>query len=732
MDSSDRPSESEGLDNEGGDDADTAGDAADTESTDADTGRSEREDESLLSTVMESRATTAVGLVVAVTVLGLALRLLLLGDRIAHWDEGRVAYWITYYIETGNFAYRRIIHGPFIQHVNHWLFPILGANDFTMRLPVALISSTLPLSALFFREHLRKAETVGLALFLAINPVILYYSRFMRSDLLVATFMFVALGTLIRFYDTRKWRYLYAAGALMACGFASKENAILYVLTWLGALGLLADQALHRSREHASGYRLLVEHRQPIFRWVAASGGGIAVFFLAGSLGLSTVLAAVLAGTLWALVHLGWIAVAGIDAADPREDPVAALRGALRDRSSVFFAHCLGAVVVFLALTLFFYAPRGAGELGFRYPPMTNDKVMFWQAVADPTQLPALIEHTWNYVSTEWGQWFSQAGEGGDQGFVDQVTEFLGRYVRVMGTKAAPLSILAVAGFVYERYGRETSRNLVMFSAYCGFVSVIGYPIGTDIFGAWIVVHSLLPLAIPAAVGLGVLYQWGHEAFVADDQIGVAAAAVVLLIIAGQVGAVTAGSVYQNPQSDDNNLVQYAQPSDDPRAELNAIRDVAGNDSRAGSDVLLYYGETGDRYNENGALVEKNPSNWNTSYYNYQPLCAKWFNLLPLPWYFASSDAAVDCAREPATVVDSVESEPPAVVISVEGDQTLPAYALEEEYTRATYSMRTSGTRWVYWVHESVEIDRETDRSASAQTPEQPAIGVAAGPTTVP
>jgi len=698
MDSPDRPSESEGLDNEGGDDADTAGDDAGGV---ADPGTGS-EGGSLFSTVVESRATTLVGLVVAVTVVGLALRLLFLGDRIAHWDEGRVAYWITYYIETGNFAYRRIIHGPFIQHVNHWLFPIFGANDFTMRVPVALISATLPLSALFFREHLRKVETVALALFLAVNPVILYYSRFMRSDLLVATFMFVALGTLVRFYDTRKWRYLYAASALMACGFASKENAILYVLTWLGALGLLADQALYRPRDDRSGYHLLAAKVRALFGSARAA--------------------------------ISPTATANGGRPGDRDD-----ESGIRDRVSdgvpkriaatafPYGLHLVGIAVVFLALSLFFYAPRGAGELGLRYPPMTNDKVMFWQAVADPTQLPALIDHTWSYVSSEWGHWFSQAGEGGDQGFVDQATEFIGRYVRVMGTKAAPLSILAVAGFVYERYGRETSRNLVMFSAYCGFVSVIGYPIGTDIFGAWIVVHALLPLAIPAAVGLAVLYRWGHEAFVADDRIGVVAAAVILLVIAGQVGAVTAGSVYQNAQSDDNYLVQYAQPSDDPRAELNAIRSVAADEGRTGPDVMLYYGETGDRYDENAALVEKDPSGWNSSYYNYEPLCSKWFNFLPMPWYVASSDANVDCAREPGTLTDQVGSDPPAVIISVDGDQTLPAYALEEEYTRATYSMRTSGTNWVFWVHQSVEIDRETDRSAAAQTPEQPAIGVATG-----
>ena len=614
-----------------------------------------------------THAATAVGLVVAVALLGLVLRLLFLGDRIAHWDEGRVGYWIIYHAETGSFAYRRIIHGPFIQHVNSWLFPIIDANDFTMRLPVALISATLPLSALLFRKHLRTAEMVALALFLAVNPVILYYSRFMRSDLLVATFMFLALGTLVRFYDTRRWRYVYAASALMACGFASKENAILYVLTWLGAAGLLADQALYRPRNFASGYQLLAEKTNRTTERldgdeIAANGEG-----------------------------------SGVD--DNSRS--------LADHASLTVLNLAGASILFLALSLFLYAPRSGGMAGLRYPPSTAaDQVMFWQGVTDPTLFPTLVEQTWTHVSEEFGTWFSQAGEAGDDTILDTFVEFTGRFLRVMRDKAAVLSILALLGFVYERYGRSTSRNLVVFSFYGGFVSVLGYPLGTDIFGAWIVVHALVPLAIPAAVGLGTLFYWGREAFAVEDEVGTIAAGLLLLVLTGQMAMVATGSVYQNSQSDDNTLVQYAQPSDDPRAELNAIRRAASNDSRPGPDVTLFYGPEGNAYQDGEALVEKDPAEWNTSFYNYRPLCSRWFNTLPLPWYFASSDANVTCARDPAEFTKQVGTNPPAVVVTVEGDSRVPRSALETEYTRETYSMRTSGTRMVFWVHESVDIDR--------------------------
>ncbi|MFW5956068.1 MAG: flippase activity-associated protein Agl23, partial [Halorhabdus sp.] len=170
-----------------------------------------------------------------VVVLALVLRLAGLGVRVAHWDEGRVGYWILRTAATGHWEYRPIIHGPFVQHVTRWLIGVVGPSDFTMRFPVALIGSVLPLSALLFRTRLRDSETIALGLVLALNPLLLYYSRFMRSDLPVAAFSFVALGALVAAVDTDRRRYLHLAVISFALALTAKENSILYLLSWLGA-----------------------------------------------------------------------------------------------------------------------------------------------------------------------------------------------------------------------------------------------------------------------------------------------------------------------------------------------------------------------------------------------------------------------------------------------------------------------------------------------------------------
>ena len=144
-----------------------------------------------------------VAAVLTLTALALLLRLVALGDRTVHWDEARVAYWTLRYVRGAGFAYRPIIHGPFVPLVVAPLFERFGPTAFAARLPVAIIGGLAPLSALLFRQPgesagvatdrlprlgLSDAETVVLAALLAGTPSLVYYSRFMRSDVPLAVF----------------------------------------------------------------------------------------------------------------------------------------------------------------------------------------------------------------------------------------------------------------------------------------------------------------------------------------------------------------------------------------------------------------------------------------------------------------------------------------------------------------------------------------------------------------
>ncbi|KTG10232.1 hypothetical protein AUR64_11660 [Haloprofundus marisrubri] len=179
--------------------------------------------------------------VVAFAVVGLVARLAGLGARAFHWDEARVGYWTLRYLDSGAFEYRPVAGGTFLPLVNRHVFALLGANDFTGRLVVALAGGLLPLVVLLYRTRLRDDETLAFALVLALEPVLLYYSRFARGEVLLTAFSLLAIGCFLRVVDTGSRRYLYAGVAAVGLALTTSGFAAVTLLCWALAAFLAFD-----------------------------------------------------------------------------------------------------------------------------------------------------------------------------------------------------------------------------------------------------------------------------------------------------------------------------------------------------------------------------------------------------------------------------------------------------------------------------------------------------------
>ncbi len=544
--------------------------------------------------------------VLDITLLAVVARLYDLGGRAVHWDEARVAYWTIRYIETGSVEYRPIIHGPFYHHVNRLVFDAFGTTAFSMRLVVALLGGLLPLTALCFRDRLSNLTVAALAGFLAFTPALVYYSRFMRGDPLVATFCFGAFAFGVRAFDTRRRRYVLAAVAAFALALTVKENAVLYPVCWLGATVLAADHSLLDGREYDGEWLSLA------WRYLVRG-----------------------ARLLWRHAF-----VAGV------------------------------VVVEFLGILVFFYAPRARTESG---PGLGK-------ALDDPEMVPQILWlSTGGAAAKLWRQWV----RGGHQDH--SYIPFLGDFLQSLAYGALALSLLALLGFVVDRYRRERPRTVVQVGFYWGFASVLGYPLVTDIKAPWATVNAVVALAIPAAVGFALLVRWGSVALDSADHVTFGVATFAVVVVLAQVGATTVNAVYANPQGESNHLVQYAQPAGDIGPVMSVL-DEAGPPS-GGPDIVFY----GDFFVDGGPpTVPRKPG------------CIRWFNALPLPWYLSASGAEVACA-ENATELDATLADadsPPAIVVAREREASAIADSLEA-YESRTHLLRLTDTSTTFFVHEN-------------------------------
>jgi len=154
----------------------------------------------------------------------LGLRLYDLGDRPFHHDESQDAYFSWILFTEGDYAYNPLLHGPLRFYLTASMYSLFGDSDFTARLAPALMGTAMVAMPYFLRRQLGHVAAFTAAVLFAIGPSYLYFSRFAREDIYFAAISFALLVVVFRFLDEpRRWHPA-LIGALIACGFATKET----------------------------------------------------------------------------------------------------------------------------------------------------------------------------------------------------------------------------------------------------------------------------------------------------------------------------------------------------------------------------------------------------------------------------------------------------------------------------------------------------------------------------
>ncbi len=166
-------------------------------------------------------------IVIALVVDGLVLRLVDLGVRAMHHDESLHATYAWYFAEGRGYVHDPLMHGPLQFHLIAALFKLFGSSEFTARLPAALLGTALIAAPLLLRRWLGGVGTVAAALFIALSPTLLYYSRFARNDMFIALFTLLLVVAIWRYRADGRFRWLLLLAGADALMFATKETTYL-------------------------------------------------------------------------------------------------------------------------------------------------------------------------------------------------------------------------------------------------------------------------------------------------------------------------------------------------------------------------------------------------------------------------------------------------------------------------------------------------------------------------
>lgn len=154
--------------------------------------------------------------------------------KLLHHDEA-IHSWFSYELQTkGAWMYDPSYHGPFLYYVTAGMFAAFGSSDLVARtLPCLFGTLLIPLVYCIYRlDYLTKNQTLLAALFIAVSPDMIYFSRFLRHDIFMLFFTLLMIVAILYYFERQQLRFAVIAAIAMAGSLCCKEEmpAILIII----------------------------------------------------------------------------------------------------------------------------------------------------------------------------------------------------------------------------------------------------------------------------------------------------------------------------------------------------------------------------------------------------------------------------------------------------------------------------------------------------------------------
>ncbi|MCB0036375.1 MAG: TIGR03663 family protein, partial [Anaerolineales bacterium] len=171
-------------------------------------------------------------LYITMIIIGIITRFWGLGDRVVSHDESLHTQYSYQYYNGDGYNHTPLMHGPFLFHVTAFSYWLFGHNDFTARIPVAILGVFLIIMPYYLRDWLGRKGALFASFIFLISPYVVYYSRYIRHDvpsIVWALIVFIGTWYYLRdgFEKSEKSLWWFALG--LALLFSTKEVSFIYV-----------------------------------------------------------------------------------------------------------------------------------------------------------------------------------------------------------------------------------------------------------------------------------------------------------------------------------------------------------------------------------------------------------------------------------------------------------------------------------------------------------------------
>lgn len=172
--------------------------------------------------------------------LGAFLRLLLLGIKPPHFDEGINGWFVdAHIIKQGFYRYDPTnYHGPLHFYVLFLFKALFGRNIWALRLPVVIVSTVCVWLALKFEPFVGRNVSRLAAIAMAISPGFVFYGRYSIHEVWLVLFSMLFILGVLGLWRVGTAEYLWCIGMGITGMILTKETYLIHIGCALAALGV--------------------------------------------------------------------------------------------------------------------------------------------------------------------------------------------------------------------------------------------------------------------------------------------------------------------------------------------------------------------------------------------------------------------------------------------------------------------------------------------------------------
>jgi uncharacterized protein (TIGR03663 family) len=160
-----------------------------------------------------------------------------IGIKPFHHDEGVNAYFLMNLADHGAYKYDPTnYHGPTLYYFAYIAMRALGETDLALRFTPALFGVLTVTMVWLLRKRLGPIGTPAAALFLALSPGPVYFSRDFIHEMSFGCFSLGIVVAALRYFETKRFLWLALMSVSAGLMFATKETAIITAVVLVIAL----------------------------------------------------------------------------------------------------------------------------------------------------------------------------------------------------------------------------------------------------------------------------------------------------------------------------------------------------------------------------------------------------------------------------------------------------------------------------------------------------------------